>query len=125
MSFVCPACSQSQLKITGTLELPAHGDDDEVALQIVQCRGCGAAGVAVYRESRHGNLQSESWHHDGYFISPTALTKLRETIKLCPSPADRKCGCAAHTELGNVDWSNPAENGIAIRQRFEMRRAQQ
>jgi hypothetical protein len=123
MSFVCPVCDQSSLSITFSVELLPSGDDDEVTLQTVKCAECTFRGLAVYRESRHGSLDSESWQHDGYVISDEAMERLLETMLLCPSPKNRRCACEAHASLGKQDWSAPAASGIEVTQRFEMRRA--
>jgi hypothetical protein len=121
MFFPCPACSQGKLKITLALELPPGSDDDELTLQTVECGNCGLSGIAVYRENRRGNLQSESWRHEGYLVGAADLSKLQEAMKRCPAPQARSCKCATHAEMGKSDWANPEQNGIEIKQRFEMR----
>jgi hypothetical protein len=68
MAFKCSSCGDPRLEISFSLELPPQGDDDEVTVQTLKCAGCGFYGVAVYRESRHGTLGSESWSYDGYPI---------------------------------------------------------
>ena len=107
--FVCPKCRQVSLSITHSLELPPDGRSDEITLQLVVCSGCGFEGTAVYEESRRG--ATESWHHDGYRISPENLVKLKQLMGQCPSPGDKLCLCASHRALKQVNvygmWQRP------------------
>ena len=80
MAFQCPSCGGPKLEITFSLELPPSGDDDEITLQTLKCAACDFRGVAVYRESRHGSLDSESWQHDGYPIGDAELEGLYEAL---------------------------------------------
>lgn len=121
MSFICPGCDQNSLKISFALELPPSGDDDEITVQIAKCAACGLLGLAVYRESRHGSLDSESWHHNGYVLSGKAMENLMEALLACPAPRDRRCSCATHISLGKKDWAAVASNGIEVKRRFPMR----
>lgn len=121
MPFECPACDDPKLEISFSLELPSQGDDDEITLQTLKCSGCRLHGLAVYRESRHGNLGSESWRHDGYPIDDEALERLYEALLLCPKPRDRRCSCPTHTTFAQQNWVNPSHPGVDTAQRFEMR----
>ena len=121
MAFQCPSCRGTTLEITFALELPPSGDDDEITLQTLKCAACDFRGVAVYRESRHGSLDSESWQHDGYPIDDAALEDLDEALLLCPAPRDRRCRCATHVLFAQRSWANPAHLGVDAAERFEMR----
>lgn len=123
MSFVCPGCDRNSLAISFFLELPPSADDDEIAVQVLKCGDCGFRGLAVYRESRHGSLDSESWQHDGYVLSDEAMERLMEAMLKCPTPADRRCACDTHASLGKYDWSAVAQSGIEVIRQFEMRLA--
>ena len=68
-NFFCPACkSVDSLEITYTADAPADTDFDEVALQLIQCKQCGRKGLALYQESRRGQLNNESIIHTGYWL---------------------------------------------------------
>jgi len=121
LSFVCAECNHNSLKIMFTLELPPTADDDEIALQLLSCGECNFQGLAVYRESRHGSLDSESWQHKGYVLGEKSLSRLMQAMLECPLPVDRDCQCAAHVALGKYDWSAVAQNGIEVVRQFEMR----
>jgi hypothetical protein len=121
MAFECPACGDPKLEISFSLELPPQGDDDEITLQTLKCAGCGFHGVAVYRESRHGSLDSESWRHDGYPIEDEALERLYQALLLCPKPRDKRCPCPTHVAFAQRNWVNPAHLGTDTARRFEMR----
>lgn len=121
MAFKCPACDAPKLEISFTLELPPQGDDDEITLQTLKCAGCGFHGVAVYRESRHGSLDSESWSHNGYPIEDKALERLNEALLLCPNHRDKRCPCPTHVAFAQKNWVNPVHLGIDTERRFEMR----
>jgi hypothetical protein len=123
MPFQCPSCGGDSLEITFSLELPPNDLDDESALQTVKCGSCDFLGIAVYRESRRGGVDSESWSHSGYEVSGETLEPLLETLSRCPSPRDRRCQCPAHLALGTQAWINPAQHGLDVRKSFTMRRA--
>ena len=120
MAFECTSCGDPTLEISFSMELPPQGDDDEVTVQTLKCAGCGFHGVAIYRESRHGSLGSESWRHDGYPVEDEALERLYEALLLCPKPRDRRCSCPTHTAFAQQNWANPAHLGIDTTHRFEM-----
>lgn len=105
-----PFMWRSKLEISFSLELPLQGDDDEITLQTLKCAGYGFHGVAAYRESRHGNLGSESWTHDGC-LEDEAMERFYEVLLLCPKPRDRRCSCPAHVAFAQQDWVNPAHLG--------------
>jgi hypothetical protein len=121
MSFKCPSCDAAKLEISFSLELPPQGDDHEITLQTLKCVGCGFHGVAVYRESRHGSLDSESWSHDGYPIEDEAMEHLYKALLICPNPRDRRCPCSTHVSFAQQNWVNPAHLGSDTARRFEMR----
>src|ERR1051326_571204 len=99
MAFHCPSCGGKTLGITFALELPPGSEDDEITLQTLKCAACDFYGVAVYRESRQGSLDCESWRHDGYPIEDEALERIYEALLLCPKPRDRRCPCPTHTSF--------------------------
>lgn len=104
MSFRCPECAApNSLTIVRSIELPPDSRSDEIALQIVECVGCGFAGIAVYQESRRGALGDESVDHTGYVVSSSDLKAVRDTMARCPNPRNRRCRCAAHRALGKRD----------------------
>jgi hypothetical protein len=123
MPFECPACDDPKLEISFSLELPPQGDDDEITLQTLKCAGCGFNGVAVYRESRHGSLDSESWNHNGYPIDDSYLERLYEALLLCPKPSNKHCPCPTHVAFAQQNWVAPAHLRIDMERRFEMRLA--
>ncbi|MCB9418243.1 MAG: hypothetical protein H6667_00445 [Ardenticatenaceae bacterium] len=89
------------MTITQSIELPPDGRSDEIALQIVKCKGCGFRGTAVYEESRRG--AEESWHHVGYIVPKASVTRLSKLIRRCPSRKNARCDCAVHKELGQTN----------------------
>ncbi len=107
MSFLCPRCitTPKSLKISHKIELPPDSRSDEIALQVVECSQCGFAGIAVYEESRRGALGAESFDHVGYHVGGDDLRALREMIKQCPKPGNRRCGCSVHSRLGRTEVS--------------------
>jgi hypothetical protein len=120
MPFACPSCSGQAMEITSSLELPPGEMDDELALQTLKCEPCGFQGIAIYRESRRGRMDSESWRHDGYPISKEGLEQLRKDFMCCPSPRDRACPCAAHRKLSQQNWIVPSLSGVDPQARFSM-----
>lgn len=106
MSFECPGCKENSLDITFVVELPPDSTDDEVDLQIVECSRCGFQGAAVYHESRHGSLESDSWHHDGYRLGKESLEALIKAMKQCPSPSNRRCRCSFHQSMEEAYMEN-------------------
>jgi hypothetical protein len=104
MSFRCPQClTRNSLEITLSIELSPDRQSDEISLQVVTCSACAFRGLAVYAESRHGRLDSESWEHIGYWVSPDAIESVSATIRSCPDPFNSRCSCSAHTSLGEQD----------------------
>jgi len=115
---------QSKLiELTHSLELPPDGYSDEITLQVVSCFSCHFRGVAVYEESRHGSLDSESWQHNGYQVSAEALESLVNAIGLCPSPRNTRCECPTHTSIRkmNKHYGRYGLNAANIGNHFEMR----
>ena len=114
MPFTCPECSTPKsLKIALKIELPPDSRSDEITLQIVRCSECRFSAIAIYEESRRGDLASESAHHLGYRVGKEELEDLRQTIKRCPDPKNPRCDCSAHRRLGRKDGSgrwNALEN---------------
>ncbi len=106
MPFTCPECSvPNSLKIALKIELPPDSRSDEITLQIVKCSECRFSGIAIYEESRRGDLASESVYHLGYRVGKKELGDLRRTIEHCPNPDDPRCDCSAHHRLGKKDAS--------------------
>ena len=105
MPFLCPQCKLPQLNITAKIELSPDSRSDEIMLQIIKCYLCGFSGIAVYEESRRGSMDSESFTYYGYRVSPADLRALRELIKNCPDPKNRRCECFAHHTLNVKDIS--------------------
>lgn len=104
MAFRCPQCrSVDGLEIECSIELPPDRYSDEIALQVVRCRCCVFAGLAVYAEERGSCPECESWRHIGYWVSPDAVESVRSAIQSCPNPRDRSCGCRAHRTLSEQD----------------------
>jgi DNA-directed RNA polymerase subunit RPC12/RpoP len=100
MAFRCPACGGHALEIGLTLELPYDADWDEITLQLARCSRCGQRALAVYRESRHGALDSETVWHTGYRVSDADFDAVAALLAACPRPTDGACPCAAHQRLG-------------------------
>lgn len=102
MSFICPECSGSRLRIASSIEVPPDRWWDEIALQVVECPECGFRGAAVYEESRRGALDSEAWNHRGIRLAEPLLRTLIENIAACPEPRNWDCGCAGHLTWGRT-----------------------
>lgn len=114
----CPDCHTKKLKIILALELPPDGSNDEITLQTVECEHCDFYGLAVYRESRRGALDSESWVYEGYRVSEGDFQTIRELIQSCPSPSDKRCQCESHQVLGHQTdyrWDGLEKSNIKIK----------
>jgi hypothetical protein len=123
MAFICPACAAPALEIGATLELPYDDLWDEITLQTVTCARCGLRALAVYRESRHGALDSESVWHTGYRVGAADYDSVALALARCPRPADDACGCAAHRHFGGQRagrWAGLAAAGLAVEAEFEL-----
>ena len=81
MGLLCPKCLDYSLSIKDKLELPPDSRSDEITLQIIKCKKCSFEGVAVYEESRRGNLDDYSFSHIGYVLSGRALSQVKRAIK--------------------------------------------
>lgn len=104
MSFRCPQCkTRDSLEIIAAIELPPDRKSGEIALQVLGCSACQFRGLAVYEESRDSVLESESWSHIGYWVSPDAVNATLSAIQSCPDPQNPRCECPAHTSLGCKD----------------------
>jgi Zn ribbon nucleic-acid-binding protein len=103
MSFICPDCAGSRLRIASSLELPSDRWWDEITLQVVECPECGFRGAAVYEESRRGALDSEASNHCGVRLADALLRTLVEDIAACPEPRNAACRCTAHQKWGRTD----------------------
>jgi hypothetical protein len=124
MSFACPACNRAgSLAILASIDLPPDSRSDEIALQVLECEGCGLRGLAIYEESRRGALDSETWDHTGYLVPEQLVDAVHQVVSLCPDPADPACPCPAHREFGAIDhmgrWQAP--EGISEAISFPMR----
>jgi len=115
--MICPDCQANPLKIIHTLELPSDVNNDEICLQTVRCGQCGFQALAVYRESRRGALDSESWVHEGYRVSGDDFQIIHELIQSCPNPGDKRCQCKSHQILGHQTenrWEGLRKLGVEI-----------
>ena len=81
MGLQCPKCLNYSLKITDKLELPPDSHSDEITLQVIRCDQCSFEGIAIYEESRRGNLNDYSYNHTGYEVSIKALNQIKSVIK--------------------------------------------
>jgi hypothetical protein len=125
MAFICPACAAPGLEIGATLELPCDADWDEITLQVVVCARCGLRALAVYREARHGALDSEDVEHAGWRVSAADFEDAAAALALCPRPADSDCTCAAHRRFGAQragHWQGLPQSGVTVEAEFEMKR---
>jgi hypothetical protein len=115
--MICPDCQANTLKIILALELPPDGRNDEITLQTVQCKQCDFHALTVYRESRRGALDSESWVHEGFRVSEGDFYRIRKLILSCPNPGDKRCSCQSHRELGHQTeyyWDGLEKLGVEI-----------
>jgi hypothetical protein len=123
--FLCPECSTPKgLQTTAMIELPPDSRSDDIALQVLECSQCGFAAIAVYEESRRGAFGTESIDHRGYRVSAEDVERVRETIKRCPEPRNRRCECSAHRELSRRDASarwNALDDILRREASFELR----
>jgi len=114
MPFRCPQCkTRDSLDITAAIELPPDRQTEEIALQVICCSACTFRGLAVYEEARGSVIESESWKHIGYWVSPDAVDSVLRAIQACPEPRNARCACASHGALGKKDikgiWSGLME----------------
>ncbi|MFN2214799.1 MAG: hypothetical protein ACK2UE_17145 [Anaerolineales bacterium] len=105
MSFQCPQCSQSSLKIVKSIELAPDSRSDEISLQVVRCQDCKYEGLAVYEESSRGALDAESIDHYGYSVNREMLREIKSLISRCPQPRNARCDCSSHQKLNLHDKS--------------------
>ncbi len=102
MAFICPNCSRvAALRIVSQIELPPDSRSDEITLQIVMCVQCGFAGIAVYKESRRGALDDESFSHTGYYVEHDDIARIQRQVRACPDPKNPRCQCPSHQALGH------------------------
>jgi Zn ribbon nucleic-acid-binding protein len=119
MSFICPDCAGSRLRIASSLELPPDRWWDEITLQVVECPACGFRGAAVYEESRRGALDSEAWSHRGLRLAEPLLQTLIEDVAACPDLRKADCRCGTHQKWGRTDaageWTGlPEREGFPL-----------
>lgn len=90
--FECGSCRRPQLRIVASKDIGADSRSDEVAIQVVECEGCGFRGIAVYEESRRG--ADESWHHTGYVVSHDVCERVSTDIRSgsCRVPSEYLAG---------------------------------
>ena len=86
--FVCPGCGNGSLEIVESVDLERGGSLDEVAVQRVECAGCGFLGGAVYEESRRGRLGAESIGHYGYRLDGDEYAALGQRMRSLPTAGD-------------------------------------
>jgi hypothetical protein len=101
--LLCPDCGNATVSIGRSIELPPDRWSDEISLQCIFCTSCPFQGIAVYRESRRGAPDSESWKHTGYRVAESVCASLQHSIELCPNPLNRSCHCPSHVSLGTQD----------------------
>lgn len=107
MLFQCPRCKfSSSLEITSSMALPPDRYAREVMLQVVQCKECNFSGLAIYEEARGSVVESETWRHTGYWVSPDAIRLVSLAIRECPNPLDSYCQCDSHISFGQKDSRN-------------------
>jgi hypothetical protein len=125
MAFTCPGCATDALEITRSIELMPDASNDELTLQTVQCSRCGFHGAALYEESRHGALDSESSRHHGQELSEAAWEALLATISGCPSLRNIHCTCALHARLSGATryqiWNALRQDDAGLKAEFEIR----
>ena len=78
------------------MELPADSRSDEISLQVIACSNCDYKGLAVYQESRRGDLRSEAWEHTGYRVENKSVIMVDRLIRKCPQPGNSACSCRSH-----------------------------
>lgn len=121
--MICPECQADALRVERAIELPSDAANDEITLQTVVCRQCGLQALAVYRESRRGALDSESWQHEGYRVRAADFKRVRQLIRRCPSPSNPRCGCAVHQQFGHqrdYRWDGLEHSGVEIQGVFDI-----
>lgn len=118
MDFKCPSCEGNSLKIDMSLELAA-GDVDETSVQTVKCETCQFRGIAVYRESRRGSFDSDSFWHVGFEVSDGDLEFVLSGLRLCPDRANKHCQCQTHLAWAKRHWSAP-ERDMTVKRWFRM-----
>ena len=84
MGLLCPKCLDYSLNIEDKLELPPDSRSDEITLQIIKCKKCSFEGVAVYEESRRGNLDDYSYNHTGYELPTSSLNQIKRDLSKKP-----------------------------------------
>lgn len=113
MAFKCPECSNPRsLKIIEVIELPPDNRSDEITLQLIKCTNCSFKGLAVYEESRRGEIGREFVSHIGYKVNRAKASLLRKYIHNCPNPKNIHCNCDTHQMIGTKD-QNGRWNGLA------------
>lgn len=123
MALICPDCNSNALNISQSFELPPDSYNDEITLQVIECGQCGFHALAVYEESRHGALESESWRHEGYRVSEEDFQSVVNAIRQCPYPGDSDCECSTHQALGQTNtfgWDGLRKSGIKIQDVFNI-----
>lgn len=124
MTFLCPECSSHSLKITSNIEILPDNRSDEITLQVVKCANCAFSAIAVYEESRRGSLGGESFSHTGYRVHELSVRALKEMIRRCPQPRNKRCDCEVHQKLGRKDpggrWAGLS--GLEYSSTFQMER---
>jgi len=103
MAWICPTCETPHLEAGEGLELPADALWDEISFRLAACSTCGFRAAAVYQESRRGSLEDDTWQHAGYSLDPSTYDLLRDMLRACPNPADKRCACPVHHQLGQTD----------------------
>lgn len=91
-AFACMSCRTPRLRIIASLDIGGDAYSDDVAIQVIECNGCGFRGIAVYEESRRGS--GESWHHTGYEVPRDVWERVTLDIKsnTCVRPSEYLSG---------------------------------
>jgi hypothetical protein len=104
MTSACLHCGSTEEERLGGIELGPDGSSDERWIGLLRCRGCRAAFVYFYEESRRGRLDDERSHGSLSPLEETLALRLAALLAACPAPRSERCACEAHRLLrSNLD----------------------
>lgn len=72
-------------------------------MQTQECRACGLTSITLYMEERRGALEDEIWRHEGNQVNREDYARMRDLMEQCHDHKNRKCTCATHRRLREVD----------------------